>query len=184
MVVPDTCSFSFRWRYPGALGRLALSHRQGSASGKRSTQSRRVPTKLPPHQTRGGMSFNCQGTARAGRGLLHLVGTDSEDPRIEANLCERARSRPAFFLLDRPLRSRWRLCRLRMRHTPCGCGPFSFRQDEKKMGGGLPDYQHSLCPSHRTAPRQRAKKERGTCLSLFIRSLRRFKAIQTDSGSV
>ena len=29
-----------------------------------------------------------------------------------------------FFLLDRPLRSRWRLCRLRMRRTPCGCGPF------------------------------------------------------------
>ena len=146
MVVPDTCSFSFRWRYPGALGRLALSHRQGSASGKRSTQSRRVPTKLPPHQTRGGMSFNCQGTTRAGRGLLHLVGTDSEDPRIEANLCERARSRPAFFLLDRPLRSRWRLCRLRMRHTPCGCGPFSFWQDKKRMGGGMPSHHHGSCP--------------------------------------
>ena len=28
------------------------------------------------------------------------------------------------FLLDRALRSRWRLCRLRMRRTPCGCGPF------------------------------------------------------------
>ena len=35
-----------------------------------------------------------------------------------------------FFLLDRPLRSRWRLCRLRMRHTPCGCGPFSFCQEQ------------------------------------------------------
>ena len=103
--------------------------------------------------------------ARAGRRFPILVGTYSEYPRFKRT-CTHVQvcAQRLFF---------WTV------H-----GPFSFRQDEKKMGGGLPDYQHSLCPSHRTAPRQRAKKERGTCLSLFIRSLGRFKAIQTDSGSV
>ena len=36
-----------------------------------------------------------------------------------------------FSLWTVRLRSRWRLCRLRMRHTPCGYGPFSFPQDGK-----------------------------------------------------
>ena len=45
------------------------------------------------------------------------------DPRAHGGPPHRsAPKRP--FLLDRALRSRWRLCRLRMRRTPCGCGPF------------------------------------------------------------
>ena len=35
-----------------------------------------------------------------------------------ARMCKFAPKRS--FLLDRALRSRWRLCRLRMRRTPCG----------------------------------------------------------------
>ena len=103
--------------------------------------------------------------ARAGRRFPILVGTYSEYPRFKRTCTHVQVCAQSLFF--------WTV------H-----GPFSFRQDEKKMGGGLPGYQHSLYPSHRKAPRQRAKKERGTCLSLFIRSLGRFKAIQTDSGSV
>ena len=40
-----------------------------------------------------------------------------------------------FSLWTVRLRSRWRLCRLRMRHTPCGYGPFLFWQDKREMGG-------------------------------------------------
>ena len=138
---------------------------QGSASGKRNKGCPEPPTKSPPNQTRGEMYFKCRRMARAGRRFPIPVGTYSEDPRFKRT-CTHVQvcAQRLFF---------WTV------H-----GPFSFRQDEKKMGGGLPDYQHSLYPSHRKAPRQRAKKERGTCLSLFIRSLGRFKAIQTDSGSV
>ena len=151
-MVPDTCSFSFRWRYPGALGRLALSHRQGSASGKRSTQSRRVPTKLPPHQTRGGMSFNCQGTARAGRGLLHLVGTDSEDPRIEANLCERARSRPAFFSWTVHCAAVGGCAAYGCGIPPAGAARSLFGKTKREWGVECPAIIMAPAPSHRTAP--------------------------------
>ena len=138
---------------------------QGSASGKRNKGCPEPPTKSPPNRTRGEMYFKCRRMARAGRRFPILVGTYSEDPRFKRTCTHVQVCAQSLFF--------WTV------H-----GPFSFRQDEKKMGGGLPDYQHSLYPSHRKAPRQRAKKERGTCLSLFIRSLGRFKAIQTDSGSV
>ena len=138
---------------------------QGSASGKRNKGCPEPPTKSPPNQTRGEMYFKCRRMARAGRRFPILVGTYSEYPRFKRTCTHVQVCAQSLFF--------WTV------H-----GPFSFRQDEKKMGGGLPGYQHSLYPSHRKAPRQRAKKERGTCLSLFIRSLGRFKAIQTDSGSV
>ena len=55
-------------------------------------------------------------------------------PRAHGGLLHRsAPKRP--FLLDRALRSRWRLCRLRMRRTPCGYGPFSFRARPKRKWG-------------------------------------------------
>ena len=62
------------------------------------------------------------------------------DPRT-ATLHVCAKLRPKrFFSLDRALRSRWRLCRLRMRRTPCGYGPFLFWQGQKRNGG-------CICPA-------------------------------------
>ena len=53
-----------------------------------------------------------------------FVSIYSEDPRIKQTCTNVQVLRQRSFLLDRALRSRWRLCRLRMRRTPCGCGPF------------------------------------------------------------
>ena len=47
-----------------------------------------------------------------------------------AHMCKVAAKSVLFFWAVQS-RSRWRLCRLRKRHTPCGYGPFSFRQDRK-----------------------------------------------------
>ena len=69
-----------------ALGRLALSHRRSSGSEKRRKSIRQAATNLPPHPTRGEVSFKCQIPARAGRRCPILVGTHSEDPRIEATV--------------------------------------------------------------------------------------------------
>ena len=54
----------------------------------------------------------------------------SADPRRAEGHCTGARLSGLFFWTVQ-LRSRWRLCRLRMRHTPCGYGPFSFRPRPK-----------------------------------------------------
>ena len=107
---------------------------QGSASGKRSKGCPEPPTRFPPHQTRGEMYFKCRRMARAGKRFPIPVGTYSEYPRFKRT-CANAQVRARRFFS-------WTV------H-----GPFSFRQDEKKMGGGLPGYQHSLYPSHRTTPR-------------------------------
>ena len=120
---------------------------QGSASGKRSKGCPEPPTKSPPtrppgNQTSapdhvlhpGALPPRRTRPARAGKRFPIPVGTYSEDPRLK-QICTHVQvcAQRLFF---------WTV------H-----GPFSFRQDEKKMGGGLPGYQHSLYPSHRTTPR-------------------------------
>ena len=91
---------------------------QGSASGKRNKGCPEPPTKSPPNQTRGEMYFKCRRMARAGRRFPILVGTYSEYPRFKRT-CTHVQvcAQRLFF---------WTV------HSP-----FSFRQDEKKMGGGF-----------------------------------------------
>ena len=56
----------------------------------------------------------------------HLTSTPVQ------KLCTNVQSfdQSVFSLWTVQSRSRWRLCRLRMRHTPCGYGPFLFWQDQ------------------------------------------------------
>ena len=116
-----------------ALGRLALSHRRSSGSEKRRKSIRQAATNLPPHPTRGEVSFKCQIPARAGRRCPILVGTHSEDPRIEANLHACASLRPAFFLLTVH-------------------GRFLFDASKRKWGVRCQAINIAYTPSHRTAP--------------------------------
>ena len=99
--------------------------RPGSASGKRIQGYPGPPWRFPPvsYPRAGGLS-TAQGSPCAGRRALHLVAHIRKTPVLSqlARTCKFGAKRS--FLLDRPLRSRWRLCRLRMRRTPCGCGPF------------------------------------------------------------
>ena len=83
------------------------------------------PWRFPPFSyTRAGGLSTTQGSPCAGRRVLHLVAHIRKTPVLSQLARRRKFGAWRFFLLDRPLRSRWRLCRLRMRRTPCGCGPF------------------------------------------------------------
>ena len=77
----------------------------------------------PPHA--GAERSECPSPARAGRRFSSCSRNKFRRPSYLSKPARMCRFCPKrFFLLDRPLRSRWRLCRLRMRRTPCGCGPF------------------------------------------------------------
>ena len=102
-----------------------LSTARTAAAGPGGQSFRRPPLGLRRAEHAGAEQREHPGPARAGRRPAGNGSTDSEDPRFKRRGAQRPGHAPKrSFLLDRPLRSRWRLCRLRMRRTPCGCGPF------------------------------------------------------------
>ena len=108
--------------------------------------------------------FNCQEMTRVSRMLLHLVGTGLEQPPYLSKLARTRKFAPSAFSFG-PCNcaSVGGSAALRMRHTPCGYGPFVsglsaaasggwpptracerslFGATEKKMGGGGLPSQH------------------------------------------
>ena len=104
----------------------ALVQHQGSEqAGPEGQAFRQPPRNFHQTNNRGARPAQLSSPARAGRRLPCLSWNRFRNLSYlskPARTCRFCAQR--FFLLDRPLRSRWRLCRLRMRRTPCGCGPF------------------------------------------------------------
>ena len=138
----DGLPYPRRGRCPHRPAAPAPVDLQASGSEKRSRgNTTTTPTTSAPSAT-GRQSQESQKRiacpkARQNRRLHRSV--DSRQ-RGGTKVPERAKR---FSLWTVRLRSRWRLCRLRMRHTPCGYGPFSFPQDGKENGGCI---LHGQCP--------------------------------------
>ena len=149
----DTVCSAFRCRWPVArMGREGIGQRNRSirSSGRASHAERAVRgtsgtlgriRSAERGRKRTGQSFACLAprrgnppssrTATAHSESSQTRGTISRRPPCNAH-CAKLRpkaARSACFA------RRWRLAALRMRHTPCGYGPFSFPQDGKENGG-------------------------------------------------
>ena len=117
----------------GPLHRLPLTSRPAAA--KREAETMRQPPRQPPHHPpRDGSIQESQKRIACPKARQNRRLHRSVDPRQRGGtkVPERAKR---FSLWTVRLRSRWRLCRLRMRHTPCGYDPFLFWQDKREMGG-------------------------------------------------
>ena len=116
---PATSCRSRRPRRPALTAEAAPAERECKGIRDLPGGFRRTPTRgqgvfQPPHVRRVPVG-DCPG----------FVGKDSGHPPYLSQLARTCKFGAwRSFLLDRALRSRWRLCRLRMRRTPCGCGPF------------------------------------------------------------
>ena len=107
---------------PLSLSRSPPDKAQANPEGQ---AFRQPPRGLNQTNNRGARPAQGSRPARAGRRPSNLCRHKFRNlsyvskPARTCRFCAKA-----IFLLDRPLRSRWRLCRLRMRRTPCGYGPF------------------------------------------------------------
>ena len=108
-----------------------------------------TPTPSAPSATGRQLRFRRR-PKRARRQAQIGAGTDPPTPVSAEGNCTGARPSGLFFWT---VQSRSRC--LRMRHTPCGYGPFSFPQDGKENGGCIPAGQAPLAGARPPRPPQR-----------------------------